>query len=154
MTAAAPTSRRPRRRSGARTDGSPVRLVSASTDISVTLVSGRLSRPVERRTLPSGDTLLVLELTSRNRSGPAESVPVVWPEGPAWADALTTGDRVVVVGRVRRRFFQFEGRTGSRTEVVAERVVPERKRARVRAAVEVVRRRVDALDDEPTAGAS
>jgi hypothetical protein len=114
-------------------------------DISVALVSGALSRPAERRELPSGDSLVVLELTSRGGSGPAESVPVVWPAAPSWADALTTGDRVVVVGRVRRRFFQARGTTASRTEVVAERVVPEQKRARVRSATELVRRRLDAL---------
>lgn len=116
-------------------------------DTSITLVSGSLSRPAERRDLTSGDSLVNLELTSRCGPGPAESVPVVWPDAPAWADALVAGDRVVVVGRVRRRFFRAGGATASRTEVLAERVVPERKRARVRAAVELVQRRIERADD-------
>jgi len=116
-------------------------------DTSITLVSGALSRAAERRDLKSGDSIVNLELTSRCGPGPAESVPVVWPDAPAWADALAAGDRVVVVGRVRRRFFRAGGTTASRTEVLAERVVPERKRARVRAAVQLAQRRLEASDE-------
>ena len=54
---------------------------------------------------------------------------MVWPTAPAWADA-SPRRRVVVVGRVRRRFFRAGGATASRTEVVADRVVPARQRAR------------------------
>src|SRR5512143_4180829 len=96
----------------------PARPADPAIDTSVTLVSGSLSRAAERRRLPSGDSLILLELTSRCGPGPAESVPVVWPEAPAWGDALAAGDRVVVVGRVRRRFFRAGGATASRTEVV------------------------------------
>ncbi|MGZ4716773.1 MAG: hypothetical protein ACXWCB_08730 [Acidimicrobiales bacterium] len=116
-------------------------------DTSITLVSGSLSRQAKRRRLPSGDSLISLELTSRCGPGPAESIPVVWPDAPAWADALGAGDRVVVVGRVRRRFFRAGGTTASRTEVVAERVVPEGRRSRVRSAIDLARRRLAALDD-------
>jgi single-strand DNA-binding protein len=124
---------------------------TTTPDTSVTLVSGSLSSPAERRRLPSGDSLVTIELTSRCGPGPAESVPVVWLDAPAWADSLAAGDRVVVVGRVRRRFFQAGGTRASRTEVVAERVVPEGKRARVRSAVDLARRRVASLDDRPAA---
>jgi single-strand DNA-binding protein len=125
----------------------------AALDTSITLVTGSLSRPAERRDLPSGDSLVNLELTTRCRSGPAESVPVVWPDAPTWADRLAAGDRVVVIGRVRRRFFQAGGGTASRTEVVAERVVPEGRRARVRSAIELVRRHLAVLDDgAPSSG--
>jgi single-strand DNA-binding protein len=41
------------------------------------------------------------------------------------------GDEVVVIGRVRKRFFRVGGATQSRTEVVATRVVPARRRAQV-----------------------
>jgi single-strand DNA-binding protein len=129
----------------------PSRPADAAPDTSITLITGALSRPAERRELPSGDSLVTLELTSRCGPGSAESVPVVWPEAPAWADTLATGDRVVVVGRVRRRFFRAGGATASRTEVVAERVVPEAKRARVRAAVDLARRRLAPLDDRSPA---
>jgi single-strand DNA-binding protein len=118
-----------------------------SYDTSITLVTGALSRAAERRDLTSGDSIVNLELTSRCGPGPAESVPIVWPDAPAWADALAAGDRVVVVGRVRRRFFRAGGATASRTEVVAERVVPEGRRARVRAAFELAQRRIERSDD-------
>ena len=72
----------------------------------------------------------------------AESVPVVWPAAPSSAAGLPPDTEVVVVGRVRRRFFRAAGVTQSRTEVVADQVVPARqakKAARLaRAALEEV----------------
>jgi single-strand DNA-binding protein len=65
----------------------------------------------------------------------AESVPVAWFDPPAAASGLVAGDEVVVVGRVRRRFFRAGGATASRTEVVAAKVVPARSAAKVRAAL-------------------
>jgi hypothetical protein len=59
-------------------------------------------------------------------------VPVVWPAPPARAAELAVGDAVVVVGRVRRRFFRSAGRTQSRTEVLADGVVPARRAAAAR----------------------
>ncbi|HET7523922.1 MAG TPA: hypothetical protein VFJ79_07250, partial [Acidimicrobiales bacterium] len=49
---------------------------------------------------------------------------------------LDAGVGVVVVGRVRRRFFRSGGVTQSRTEVVASRVVRAGASARVRAALD------------------
>jgi single-strand DNA-binding protein len=126
---------------------SPSRLSSDlddPADVSVALVTGRLSRAAETRELPSGDTLVALEVTSRRTDGAAESVPVVWLAAPAWATRLAAGERVVVAGRVRRRFYRAGGVTASRTEVVAERVAPLRQRARSRAVVESVRATVAA----------
>ncbi len=65
----------------------------------------------------------MLDVTVRSDEGPAESVPVAWFEAPAAADGGTVGDEVVVVGRVRRRFFRAGGATASRTEVVATTVL-------------------------------
>ena len=48
---------------------------------------------------------------------------------------LTTGADVVVIGSVRRRFFNAGGATQSRTEVVADKVVPARRRRDVERAV-------------------
>lgn len=63
-------------------------------------------------------------------SGSGERVPVAWPDPPSRARALVEpGATVVVVGRVRRRFFRAGGVTQSRTEVVATQVVPARRRA-------------------------
>ncbi|MHB1930911.1 MAG: hypothetical protein ACYCUG_16090 [Acidimicrobiales bacterium] len=100
--------------------------------LNVVAVSGRLSRPAEQRMLPSGSTVLGLEVTVRSARAPAETVPVTWADPPAWATTLDLDQEVLVVGRVRRRFFRAGGTTQSRTEVVAERVVrlPARRRAR------------------------
>ena len=112
-------------------------------DVSVTLVAGTLSRPAELRELPSGDTLVTLELTTRRDDGAAESMPVVWVSPPDWATRLDAGERVVVSGRVRRRFYRAGGATASRTELVADRVVPDRQRRRVTTLVEHVREIVE-----------
>lgn len=99
--------------------------------VNITVLQGCLSRPPERRTLPSGDVLVAYEVTVPS-SGErrAESVPVVWFDAPASAADLEPDTDVVVVGRVRRRFFRAGGSTQSRTEVVAEQVVPARQAKR------------------------
>jgi single-strand DNA-binding protein len=97
--------------------------------MNLVVLRGILSRPPEARALKSGDLLVSYEVTVAGRDGPAESVPVVWfsPPGGAAAANLDADDAVVVVGRVRRRFFQAGGSTQSRTEVVADRVLPARR---------------------------
>jgi single-strand DNA-binding protein len=108
-------------------------LSGASLNI-VTLI-GRLARPAEERLLPSGDRLLTLEVSVARPGERAESVPVVWFDAPASALELDVDTAVLVVGRVRRRFFRAGGGTQSRTEVVADRVVPARQVKRVRTAL-------------------
>ncbi len=100
------------------------------------VLAGRLARPAETRELPSGDRLVAYEITVARPGSRAESVPVVWFEAPARAADLDVDEPVVVVGRVRRRFFRSGGATQSRTEVVAETVVAARQAKRVRTAVE------------------
>jgi len=118
------------------------------------VLAGHLSRAPEQRELPSGDVLVAYEVTVRREGQPAESVPVTWfgsaREAPA--PGATAGDAVVVVGRVRRRFFRAGGTTQSRTEVVAESLTSPRGAARVRSSVERALRR--SLDDvaPPRAG--
>jgi single-strand DNA-binding protein len=107
--------------------------VPSGTNLAV--LAGTLSRSPEARQLPSGDTLLALDLTVRTEGSPGESVPVAWFAAPADALAWTAGDDVVVVGRVRRRFFRAGGATQSRTEVVATTVVPARRGAAARKAL-------------------
>jgi single-strand DNA-binding protein len=92
--------------------------------LNVVALRGRLSRPAELRVLPSGQSLVGLELTiRRDEAGKAESVPVVWHSPPAWAVDLDVGAEVVVIGHVARRFFRAGGVTQSRTEVVASNAV-------------------------------
>jgi len=104
--------------------------------MNVVLLHGRLSRPAARRVLPSGDDQVELDLSVARPGERTETVNVVWPKAPASATTLDAGAEVVVVGRVRRRFFRAGGSTASRTEVVADAVIPTRQAKRVHAAVE------------------
>jgi single-strand DNA-binding protein len=90
--------------------------------MNVVILNGVLSRPAELRVLPSGDTLVAYEVTTRDEQGRADTVPVTWAtaQGKGIFDA---GEAVVVTGRVRRRYFRAGGATQSRTEVVADAVV-------------------------------
>ena len=108
-------------------------VVPAGTN--VVIVRGLLRRVPQFRVLPSGDELLSCDVTVRSDSGPAETIPVVWLQPTAAAGRLAEADEVVVIGRVRRRFFRAAGATASRTEVCADRIIPVRSVARVRTAV-------------------
>jgi hypothetical protein len=100
--------------------------------MNLAVIRGCLSRAPELRELPSGTQIAHLEVTIRDVA-PADSVPVVWIDPPrAWAN-LVAGDEIVAAGRVRRRFFRTRSGTGSRTEIVADRVVPARQARRVQA---------------------
>ena len=99
--------------------------------MNVVVLRGILARPAQHVELPSGSRLVSLEVTVRRESGPAEPVPVSWTDPPAWASTLDAGSEVVVLGRVRRRFFRSAGVTQSRTEVVASRVVRASARSKV-----------------------
>ena len=85
----------------------------------VAVVRGTITSAPRERTLPSGDTVTNLEVTTRIAAG-ACSVPVVVHDA---APPLGQGDEVVVIGRVVRRFFRAGGITQSRTELVATRVL-------------------------------
>ena len=104
---------------------------------------GRLSRPAEQRQLESGSTLVGLEVSVRREGEKAETVPVVCFDAPAAVATLDVEDEVVVVGRVRRRFFRAGGMTQSRIEVVADAVVPTRQGKKVEAALAAARERLD-----------
>ena len=99
---------------------------------------GRLTSPAQERVLESGTVIVNYEVSVERDDGPKESVPVAWHDPPASARArqYDTGDEVVVVGRVRRRFFRAGGATQSRTEVVAVTFLPARHTKRVAAAID------------------
>lgn len=99
--------------------------------MNVCILQGRLTRPPEQRVVGDGRSLVTYELAVDRSEGGAESVPVVWEGAPAVAVDLDVEAEVVVVGRVRRRWFRSGGATQSRTEVVAEGVVPRRATKRV-----------------------
>jgi single-strand DNA-binding protein len=103
--------------------------------MNVVTLQGRLARPAAERLLPSGDRLVGYEVTVDGPDGKAETVPVVWFAAPASATGLDADQQVVVVGRVRRRFFRTAAGTQSKTEVVAEAVLPMSQTKRIRTAV-------------------
>jgi single-strand DNA-binding protein len=110
----------------------------------VVVIAGRLSRPAEQRVLPSGERLVAVQVTVDRTGDRAETVPVVWFDAPASAATLDVEEAVVVVGRVRRRFFQAGGSTQSRTEVVADTVVPTRRAKSARTALAAATSRLGA----------
>jgi single-strand DNA-binding protein len=112
--------------------------------VNVVALQGHLARPAEERVLPSGDRLVSLEVTVDGPAGRRETVPVVWFEAPARAAGYEVDAAVVVVGRVRRRFFRAGGATASRTEVVADVVLPASHGKRVTAALRDAAARVEA----------
>ena len=109
-------------------------LVPAGSNFVV--LRGLIRRDPEFRVLASGDELMSLDLTVRSGEAPAESVPVVWPNPAAAAVKFIEGDDVVVVGRIRRRFFRAGGSTATRTEVHADKILSARSGVRIRTALE------------------
>ena len=106
----------------------------------VAIVRGACSSPPELRVLPSKQRLAQIQVTTRV-DGRAMSVPVSVIDPPAWLEELDTGDELVVLGAVRRRFFRAGGTTASRVEIEAEVVCRGRDRRRSRG----LRRRVEEL---------
>ena len=104
--------------------------------MNLTILRGHLRRAPESRTLASGDLVVGYELVAGRHGERAEPVPVVWHDPPAAAVAFAEGDELVVVGRVRQRFFRVGAATQSRTEVVADAVVNARHAKRSRTVVE------------------
>jgi single-strand DNA-binding protein len=112
--------------------------------VNLSILRGQLSSPPRSLVLPSGDEAVTLELSVRAEGQPTDTVPVTWFEPGAEAGSWAAGTELVVIGRVRRRFFRAGGRTASRTEVLATHVLPAGRRA-------VVRRRVERSLDEARA---
>ena len=106
-----------------------------STNTNVAVLRGQLSSPPRTKVLASGDQLVALELTAKLDGGPADTVPVAWFGAPDPAPAWEAGQELVVVGRVRRRYFRAGATTASRTEVVAATVVAGNRKAAVAKAV-------------------
>ena len=110
----------------------------ATDHLNVAVVRGTITSTPRQRTLPSGDTVTNIEVTTRIEAG-ACSLPVVVHDG---APPLEACDEVVVVGRVVRRFFRAGGVTQSRTELVATRVLRASDR---RGVTRAMRRVIDQL---------
>lgn len=117
--------------------------------MNLVVIAGRLSGPPAEKVLPSGTRIMSMQVTVEGGTGRADSVPVAWFDPPAVAVELDEGDEIVVLGRVRRRFFRLGATTASRTEVLAERVVPAGRPAAVRTALAAaVERLASALEPD------
>lgn len=116
------------------TSDAPAKVVQSSivAGTNLAVIRAVINRVPELRVLASGDEILNFDMTIRGEDGPAESVPVVWINPPAAGHKLGEGQDVVVLGRIRRRFFRAGGSTGSRTELCAHRIVPSGANAKVR----------------------
>lgn len=110
-----------------------------SPDVNEVVLEGRLSAAPDLKDLDGGGQLVLLRVVSRRGDGPrVDSLPVV--VGPApdrgrhrapgqaaardvrRAASLAADDRVRVVGRVQRHFWDADGTRRSRIQVVAETV--------------------------------
>jgi single-stranded DNA-binding protein len=109
-----------------------------SPGVNLAVLCGPCSGPAEVRVLESGTRMATLAVRCPAASAADEratSVPVTVWDPPAWVETLDAGDLVVVVGRIRRRFYQRPGGLGSRVDVEAEMVGRARDRRRIEAAL-------------------
>jgi single-strand DNA-binding protein len=116
--------------------------MNASSHLNVVVLRGTIASDVLSRQLPSGscavqfDVRTVTTESAGDGAGGSANVPISWIDPPASGLApLVVGESVVVIGSVRRRFFRAGGITQSRTEVVAVRVVPERRAKSAQSAI-------------------
>lgn len=120
--------------------------IKATERCNAVILRGVVHRAPEQRELDSGAVVLSFDLATNEETAARELVPVAW-QRPAMSSEGTTrgasgglevvaGIEVVVTGRVRRRFFRAGGATQSRTEVIADEVVPVRQRRRAASAIE------------------
>ena len=100
-------------------------------NINIVVLVGEVTSPPVSRELPSGAVVSTFDIATVTTSGRV-SVPVSL-EGET--ETAVVGAEVCIVGIVRRRFFRSGASVASRTEVVAQSVIPVRRRAQVRKAV-------------------
>jgi single-stranded DNA-binding protein len=116
--------------------------------VNLAVLCGPCSGPAEVRVLESGTRLATLAVRCPTAGGADErvtSVPVTVWDPPAWVETLAGGDEVVVVGRVRRRFYQRPGGVGSRVDVESELIGRARDRRRIDAALRKADEALEAL---------
>ena len=99
--------------------------------INLAVLRGECSSAPEVRELESGRRLVAIPLRVRREGEPATSVPVTVWDPPAWLEDVDAGDELVVLGRVRRRFFQTCSGPGAKVEVEADVVTKGGDRRRL-----------------------
>ncbi len=111
------------------------------TGVNVSLIIGPVSAPPEVRALKSGSRVATFALrVPTDVEGNATSVPVSLFDPPAWLDGIEAGEVLVVVGHLRRRFYQRPGGLGSRVDVEATFVGRAKDKRRRSAAARLVER--------------
>jgi single-strand DNA-binding protein len=113
--------------------------------LNLVVVRGEVSSPPDVRVLPSEAVLVQLQVTTRLESETLSTPIAVWNPA-AWVQELEPGTEIVVVGRIRRRFFRAAGATASRVEVEADVVARATDRRRVRAAMRKVNAALEPLE--------
>ena len=102
------------------------------------VLRGVLTAEPQERTLPTGAVAVQFDVrTALGDAGDGAVATVRFVDRSVADDraSLEVGEDVVVIGTVCRRFFRVAGATQSRTEVVAEVVVPRRRTRSVRSAI-------------------
>jgi single-stranded DNA-binding protein len=113
--------------------------------VNLSVLCGPCSTAPELRVLGSGTRVASLAVRCPAGDERATSVPVTVWDPPAWVESLEPGDPVVVVGRLRRRFYQRPGGVNARVDVEAELIGRARDRRRRDAAVRKAEAALDAL---------
>jgi single-stranded DNA-binding protein len=119
--------------------------------VNVSVVCGPCSGAPEIRVLESGTRLATFGVRCPGGGAAGDgdrttSVPVTVWNPAAWIETLEAGDAVVVVGRLRRRFFQRPGGVGSRVDLEAELVGRARDRRKVASAYRKALAALEALE--------
>jgi single-strand DNA-binding protein len=109
--------------------------MKGSDPMNLVLLAGTIATDLTFRTLAAGTRLASFDVAVVSDAGQRSQVPIAWLDPPDAASSLVAGQEVVVTGEVRRRFFRTEGATASRTEVIADIVVPARQRTKAAAAI-------------------
>ena len=102
--------------------------------LNTVVLVGEITSPTVSRELADGSVVSTFDMATRGRAGRI-SVPV---SVPGDADFAEVGEKILVAGHVRRRFFRTGASVASRTEVVASVALPLRRRAQVRRALDGV----------------
>ena len=113
--------------------------------VNLAVVRGIVSSPAEVRVLPSETVLVQLQVTTRLETETL-SIPVSCWNPAGWVETLEPGEEIVVVGRVRRRFFRAGGATASRVELEADVISRANDRRRVQSAVRRVNAALESLE--------
>jgi single-stranded DNA-binding protein len=116
-------------------DNMSATLTSVETGgVNIVILVGDVTSPLVTRTLANGDVVSTFDIATNTDIGRV-SVPI---SVVGECDHASVGSELCIVGFARRRFFRSGTSVTSRTEVVAESVIPIRRRAQVRKATDRV----------------